>query len=163
MQVSGRGIAVDLPPGWEASIDSGDGAWRALDTSKPAEPVMRPDGSIRRVVAHFANFPLPPVRGDYGDGAIETMRSGDALITLVEFDPESATQPLFAATGVPALRATDFDPDAVHVPRFGATGAQRFFTIAGRPFSLYVVLGSHVDRADEIPVVNAVLASIEAT
>jgi len=164
MQV-GSGLAFELPAGWEASIDAGDGAWRSPDTVDEPLPITpQPDGSIRRLVAHLANFPLPAGRGDYGDGAIETMRSGDILIAMVEFDPASVDQPLFAADGVPTeLRAADFNPDVVHVPQFGASGAQRFFSAAGRPFALYVVVGSHLDRGDDIPAVNEVLGSMVLT
>lgn len=164
MQFSAGGVTAELPTGWEGSIDGGDGAFRSSDTGEPPDAVERSDGSVRRLVAHLSNFPLPAMRGDYGDGAIETMRSGDVLIALLEFDPVSAEETLFAADGVPAeLRAVDFDPDALHVPQFGATAAQRFFTVSGRPFALYVVIGSHIDRADDIPVVNGVLASLEFT
>jgi hypothetical protein len=37
---------------------------------------------------------------------------------------------------------------------------QRFFTVAGRAFCLYVVVGSHIDRAEVIPAVNQVLESL---
>lgn len=162
MIVTGPGITVDLPSGWEAAIDGGDGDWTTPDGVEAQPETGRPDGSTRRLVAQFANFPLPPNRGDYGDGAIEKMRSGDALVVLVELDPASTATPLLAAEGIPrSLRAADFDPDAVHVPRYGATGAQRFFTAAGRAFALYVVLGSHIDRADDVALVNAVLDSME--
>lgn len=162
MQFTSAAVTVDLPDGWEASIDGGDGAWRSPDTTtEPPTETQRPDGSVRRLVAHFANFPLPAVRGDYGDGAIETMRSGDLLIALLEFDPLSAEEQLFSSEGVPTeLRPSDFHPEALHVPQFGATAAQRFFTVSGRPFSLYVVIGSHIDRADDISVINQVLASL---
>jgi hypothetical protein len=43
----------------------------------------------------------------------------------------------------------------------GQSGLQRFFTHNGRAFCLYVVLGSHVDRADILPNVNAVLETLE--
>lgn len=163
MLVSGPGVSVDLPVGWEASIDHGDGTWAVPDETAQAVPeTTGRDGSVRRLVAQFSNFPLPPQRGDYGDGAIESMRSGDALVVLLELDPASSDTALFAADGIPQpLRPVDFDPDAVHVPRFGATGAQRFFTIGSRAFTLYVVLGSHIDRADDIPAVNQLLASLE--
>ena len=42
----------------------------------------------------------------------------------------------------------------------GQSGCQRFFSVAGRAFCLYVVLGSHARRTLLTPRVNAVLASL---
>jgi hypothetical protein len=42
----------------------------------------------------------------------------------------------------------------------GQSGLQQFFTHRGRAFCLYVVLGSHIDRAEVLPRVNAVLDSL---
>ena len=41
------------------------------------------------------------------------------------------------------------------------SGLQRFFTEGGRAFCLYIVLGSHLDRRDVIPDIEAVLAGVE--
>ena len=45
------------------------------------------------------------------------------------------------------------------LPGQGAT--QHFLQISGRPFCLYVVLGSHLRRVRTVPVVNDVLAGIQ--
>ena len=42
----------------------------------------------------------------------------------------------------------------------GQSGTQWFFTEAGRPFSFYAVLGSHVLRDRLVPRVNMLLASL---
>ena len=61
MKITGPGIAIDLPRGWEAEIDGGAG-----HADEDAIRVSTP-----RV--HMANFPLPAVRGDFGSGAVERM------------------------------------------------------------------------------------------
>lgn len=148
MRLDGRGIRTDLPGGWEGQLDEG--------------LAQLADGAVRPTVAHMANFPLPPGRGDFGGGAIETMVPGDALIVLYEYGPESVGQPLFKAQGVPRfVRAEDFDRAVLHAAVPGMSGVQRFFTHAGRPFCLYVVVGSHIDRVDVLGQINSVLASLE--
>jgi len=138
-------VAADLPDGWEAR-----GFSRQEDGS----------GEQTYAVLHVANFPLPPVVGDYGGGAVETMRPGDVFISLLEFGPESAGSPLFASTTVPQLRHDDFDTNLLQRGIPGQSGAQRFFTVAGRPYSLYVVLGEHLLRLRTTPAINDVLRGI---
>lgn len=141
------GISVDLPPGWDGGI---------------AEQAVLDDGAVRQSVTHLASFPLPEQRGDYGGGAVDLMGWTDILIVLLEFDPDSTTQPLFAMKGLPrTLRPSDFDRATLQRQIDGHGGCQLFFQEAGRAFCLYVVLGSYLDREDLIPRVNAVLSRIE--
>jgi hypothetical protein len=166
-RVSSSGITVEVPAGWEAQIDAAAGEWggeAALGAGAPQAAVATAldDGSIRRTVVHLANYPLPPGRGDYGGGAVEVMRTGDVFMALFEHDPIGAGAALFAAEGVPqGLRVADFDPAVLQRDVSGGSGLQRFFHVGGRAFCLYVVVGSHVDRRDAIPTINAVLASLE--
>jgi hypothetical protein len=146
VRVQGSGVAADLPTGWEAGISG-------AEASRGANPRLR--------VAHFANFPLPAQRADFGGDVVEAMRPGDAFIVLFEYEPESAGEALFAARGVPLVDSRDFDRDTVQYPIPGQSGVQRFFQERGRAFCLYVVVGSHVDRADILPQVKSVIASIE--
>lgn len=111
---------------------------------------------------HVASFPLPSERGSFGSGAVELMRTGDVFITLFEYGTESAGTPLFEAEGIPRqIAAREFDRNALQRAMPGQTGLQRFFTHQGRAFCLYIVLGSHLDRADILPRVNAVLQTLE--
>ena len=139
------GISVELPIGWEGSI-------------RP--PATLADGAQRHSVTHLANFPLPPLRGEYGSGAVELMRDGDVLIVLLEFGPESAGTALFGKPRPASLRASDFSRDTLQQRVAGHGGCQRFFTEAGRPFCLYVVVGDYIDRADVLGSVNSVLDRI---
>jgi len=145
-QLSGAGIRVELPDGWEGAL-------------QPAASL--PDGAVRRTVIHLGNFPLPARRGDFGSGAVERMRAGDALIVVFEYGPESAGTALFAGSIPTEIVAADFDRNLLQRRLPKQSGFQRFFTHSGRAFSLYVVVGSHIDRADVLPSVNRVLAGLE--
>ncbi len=58
------------------------------------------------------------------------------------------------------LRPADLDPMSLRTPLPGMSGAQFFFTEAGRPFSLYVALGSHLRRFRTLPVISAILQTV---
>jgi hypothetical protein len=88
------------------------------------------------------------------------MGSGDALVVLFEFGPEAVGSTLFAPAGVPQVGAADFDRSVLQRSISGQSGVQRFFTIADRTFCLYVVVGSHVDRADIVADVRALVGSL---
>lgn len=143
--LAGQGIEVTLPSGWEGVI---------------GRSVELDDGAVRQVVAHFASFPLPGQRGDYGGGAVERMGPQDALVVLFEFGPEAVGSTLFAAEGIPTINAADFDRSVLQRSISGQSGVQRFFTVSGRTFCLYVVAGSHLDRIEIVPAVTTLLASL---
>lgn len=144
-RLAGEGISVDLPSGWEGAIG------RTMELE---------DGAVRNVVAHFASFPLPAQRGDFGGGAVELMSSNDALVVLFEYGSSAVGSALFASEGLPTVGASDFDRSILQRSITGHSGVQRFFTTAGRAFCLYVVVGSHIDRSETLPVVNQLLGSM---
>ncbi len=148
MMLRGPGVTLDLPPGWEAEIDGGAG-----DSTPDGESVTTP-----RV--HIANFPLPPVRGDFGSGAVERMIDGDVLLCLLEESTSAVGSRLHDLAGLPQLRADDFSPNAMQRPLQGQSGTQKFFHVEGRAFVLYVVMGSHRSRLALLDDVNAVIAGI---
>ncbi|MET0567008.1 MAG: hypothetical protein ABW021_11255 [Acidimicrobiia bacterium] len=148
-RISRSGITVDVPDAWEGTISGGDFQ-------------LESDGAVEPTVMHVASFPLPAERGSFGTGAVELMSTSDVFMTLFEYGPESAGTPLFEAEGIPRqFAAREFDRNALQRAMPGQTGLQRFFTHEGRAFCLYIVLGSHVDRADILPRVNAVLETLE--
>lgn len=150
MRLQSAGMSVDLPAGWEGEIGRGG--------------ELAPQGISRRpTVAHFANFPLPVERADFGAEAVEVMRSGDAFIALFEYGEGSADKPLFSHQGVPRIQTRDFDRNALQHGLPGQSGLQRFFSVNGRAFSLYVVVGSHLDRADAVDEINQLLGSVTLT
>jgi hypothetical protein len=112
-------------------------------------------------VGQFATFPLPDDIGDFGSGAVNLMGPGDVFTTLFEYGPESLGTALFSQQGLPTvLSPNDFSPVRLRRGLPGQSGMQRFFTEAGRPFSLYAVLGSHLRRDQLVPAVNALLSSL---
>jgi hypothetical protein len=128
MRLDAHRIALQLPPGWEGRV------WKR----ESGQPVV-----------HAANFALPESDGDFGVAAAERMPRHGVLVVLVEYEPSLAGTALFAASGPPArLRGGDFSGRTLLRALPGQAGAQRFFTAAaGRPFCLYVVIGSAADAA----------------
>lgn len=148
-RITRSGLSVDVPAGWEGSIDGG--GFEQLSA-----------GSTRPTLMHVGSFPMPADRGSFGSGATELMNTDDILIVLFEYGPESVGTPLFAEEGMPtSMRADDFDRNALQHAIPGQSGVQKFFTDRGRAFCLYVVLGSHIDRAELVSRVNSVLATVE--
>ena len=144
-KLAGQGFGVDLPEGWDGRI------YNRLNEVE--ERVNR--------ALHAATFPLPPDPGDFATGAVEQMGDNDVLVVLLEYDREVAGTALFADQGLPVPLAPDaFSPSAMPRKTPGRTGAQFFFTLAGRPFCLFVVLGSHRDRVRLTPVASSVVNSI---
>ena len=163
MRLEGTGIRLDLPRGWEGRV-------------RPRGPEPREGGStvVQRVTAdstgplpvvvQAANFALPPTLGDFGGGAVEAMTTRDLFVTLFEYGIESAGTALFARQGMPrVLRPTDLDPWSLRTPLPGMSGTQVFFTEAGRPFCLYVAVGSHLRRFRTLPVISSILESVHIT
>jgi hypothetical protein len=140
-----HGVEADLPAGFEARI------YRRIPAA----------GERTYTVCQFATFPLPPGTGDFGNSAAELMTADDVLMVLFEYGPESVGRRLFAAQGMPGRLAVDhFAPTVLRRAMPGHSGTQRFFTEAGRPFTLYAVLGSHARRALLVPKLNTLLAGI---
>jgi hypothetical protein len=141
-----QGLEIELPDGWDGRIYRRQGD----------------DAAVTRRALHAANFALPTNLGDYAVGAAERMQAGDVLVVLLEFDPDSAGRGLFKSEGLPTgLGPADFSPSAMPRTMPGRTAAQWFFSLAGRAFCLYVVLGSHNERAAALPMVNRVVESLK--
>lgn len=94
-------------------------------------------------------------------GAVNLMGSDDIFAVLFEYGADSVGTRLFARQGMPrSLTATDFQPQVLRRGISGQAGTQWFFTEAGRPFTLYVVLGSLARRSVLVPRVNDLLAGL---
>jgi hypothetical protein len=150
-----HGLSVVVPPGWDGSIRRpvGDPNWALTEDVGPmgtANPVLQ-----------VASFALPAVRGDYGGGAVESMRPTDVFIALVEFDPDAAVMPLFSTRGMRRpLVPSAFDRATMHRPLPGHSGHQQFFHVGVRAFSLYVAIGSHRMRGTLAARADTVVATI---
>ena len=143
-RLSGLGLGVDLPDGWDGRI------YRRDNEAEAGE----------RRALHAANFALPQARGDYGSGVYDVMERDGVFVTLVEFHPDNADTGLFASKGLPVVTADAFAPDAMPKSVAGQAGAQFFFTVGERAFCLFAVIGSYARRAELVPQVNEVIQTL---
>ena len=140
-----HGIEASLPAGFEGRI---------FVRGTVGDEVPYP-------VAQFASFALPEQVGDFGGGAVNLMGTNDIFAVLFEYGPESLGRRLFARPGMPrSLTTADFRPYVLRRGLSGQSGTQWFFTEAGRPFTLYVVLGSHARRNSLVPRVNDLIGAL---
>jgi hypothetical protein len=144
VRLAGHGVAVEVHPGWEARV------WRP-EVASPAVP-----GAVVRL----ANFALPVTKNTYAAEVADDLRPGHVLVSLVELDPALADRGLYAAQGAPTVGIDDLDPRALQAAGPGRLGAQRFFSLHGRAFSLYVMAreGPRLERA--LRAMNASLRSL---
>src|SRR2546430_8152531 len=155
-ELAAPGIEVTLPTGWEGRLFRRPSAGEVAAFADDGPPA--PPGETTHAVLHVSTIALPPGAGDFASGAVDQLGADDALIVLFEYDPTSASQPLFRAAGIPKqLAADDFSPGVLQRAIRGQAGAQRFFHDAGRAFCLYVVLGAYTNRRRVVPAVNEVL------
>lgn len=145
MTLTAGGLSLQVPPGWEARI-------RRQPPSQPGRP--------GNVLLHAATVALPEQRGDFGSGVVELLGPEDAFVALFEYDAKDADTVLFRSTRLPVPKPSDFSPDVRQRTRPGNTGAQWFFSVAGRPFSMHAVLGSHARRAPGAVRVAGLLAGL---
>jgi hypothetical protein len=159
--MTGQGVSVDLPSGWDGRIFRRPQPGEATTAdSGPAAP----SGAATNAVVHLASVALPSTVGDFGSGAVDRLGVRDIFVVLFEYDPASAGKRLFSRQGLPqALDASAFNTNVLQRRLRGQAGMQTFFTEAGRPFSLYVVLGSYNNRSELVPMVNQVLGTIQVS
>lgn len=158
MKIEAHGLRAELPAGWEGRITrrqaSSVGATRRGDTAVLSE--------VTAPVLHMANFALPEDRGDFGSGAVDLMGSGHLLVVLVEYGPDSVGTALFPVVSrVPRLTAKMFSSQALQRVQRGQAGAQRFFTLNGRAFCLYTVVGDQREATAQSRATNDLTAQIQ--
>ena len=160
-RLTGHGLAVGLPARWEGRL------YRRVVAEAGGRPGQRHaagwPGERSHPVLHLANFALPASRGDYGTGAVERMGSAHLFVALLEFGADCLGTALYAPVGIPRVRPGQFNPNGMQRRVAGQAGFQHFFTEAGRPFCLYVVIGSHRQAVPLANEVNAVLEQIEVS
>jgi hypothetical protein len=158
--LSGYGLGVQLPARWEGRI------YRRMAPAVSPSTAARTAalnwrGAPPHPVMHLANFALPGSRGDFGSGAVEIMSSQHVFVALLEYAADCLDTALYAPRGIPTLTAAQFNPNGLQRRIVGQSGFQHFFTEGGRPFCLYVVLGSHRRAAGLCGEVNTVLGRLE--
>ena len=139
-----HGLRVELPRGWSGRV------------------FRRPAGGA---TLHAGNFQLPLEDGEFGDRSTAQMPARGCFLALAEYLAGAGLEPgkgLFAPRRIPRT----LDPTALRTtglahPRPGQAGMQHFFTAAGRPFCLYVVVsGPRTDRRHQLAAISAVLRSL---
>lgn len=137
-------MTIVPPSGWEASIYRRSAA----------------AGEVTYPVVHAATVPLPAGRGDYGGGLVEQLGAEDVFVSFLEFGPEAAGSALFTTlSAVPALTPDAYRPRQLQRTILGQAGVQRFFTVSGRAFCLYSVIGAMTNRVPLTARANQVIAS----
>lgn len=144
-RISAAGLSVVPPSGWEAAI-----------YRRPPGP-----GEQTYPVLHAATVPLVAGRGDYGGGLVETLGPDDLFVSVLEFGPDAVGTPLFQTlTAVPGLTPDSYRSRQLQRTIRGQAGVQRFFTVAGRAFCLYSVIGSVANRLALAARANEVIGSL---
>jgi len=144
MRLAAHGLEIELPPGW-----SGRAFRRAAGAA----------------TLHAGDFQLPLEDGEFGGRSTLSMPPGSTFLALTEYRPGAGLEPgqgLFASRRIPrTLDPTAFSPRGLAHPRPGLAGAQRFFTAAGRPLCLYVVVSrTRAERRRQLAVLTHVLRSL---
>lgn len=144
MRLAAHGLEIELPPGWSG---------RAF---------RRGAGGA---TLHAGDFQLPLEDGEFGGRSTQLMPPGATFMALTEYRPDAGLEPgqgLFASRRIPrTLDPTAFSSRGLAHPRPDLAGAQRFFTAAGRPLCLYVVIsGGVVQRRRQLALLSHVLSSL---
>lgn len=144
-RIEAMGLQLAPPAGWEATIYR-----RAPAAGERTFPIV-----------HAATVPIPPERGDYGGGVVETLGPSDVFVSLLEFGPEAVGATLFRpAAAIPGLTPDAFRPRQLQRVIRGQAGAQRFVTVQGRAFCLYAVIGSMLNRVPLTTRANQLIGSL---
>jgi hypothetical protein len=144
MRLADRGLALEVPHGWEARI---------FVPTLPAPAINLP-------VLHLSSGALPASRSTYAPEAGPAIGRRGTFAALIEFEPALAGVGLYAPRGLPLpIRPSDLDPSALQLPQPGQGGVQRFFSHGGRAFCLYVIAG--LDVGEPLASMNRALASVE--
>jgi hypothetical protein len=140
-----HGVRVELPRGWSGRVFQ---------------------GSRQTANLHLANFALPlHETASFGDHTTSTMPAGGIFGAITEYLPGPGLSPgtgLFSSSRLPLpLEPTSFSRDRLARPRPGQVGMQHFFTAAGRPFCVYLVLaGARAGRRRQLSGLGHVLATV---
>lgn len=140
------GVRLEVPPGWEGRIG------RQLESA---------EGERSFPVLHASTVPLSGPRADYGGGVVDRLGERDVFVSLIEFGPEEAGSALFnEVSELPTLEPSMFARNQLQRRIRGQAGVQHFFTLNGRAFCLYVVLGSIARSVELVARANEMLRGL---
>jgi hypothetical protein len=144
MTIAAHGLRIDLPRGWSGRL------------------FRRAAGGA---TLHAGDFRLPLEDGEFGDRSTGVMPPGGSFLALTEYRSGAGLEPgrgLFAPRRIPLpLDPTAFSATGLAHPRPDQAGMQHFFTAAGRPLCLYVVVsGPRSDRRPQLALLSHILRSL---
>lgn len=163
MRASGYGISVDVPGGWTSAVQRRPvtgGASGAPDERPVASSADRSGAERTMPVVHVATRTIPQGAGDFGSGLVELLTPDDVFVALVEYGSDLADTGLFERQGLPRLAPSQFSPARMQRALPGRSASQHFFSVGGRAFCLYTVVGSHSRRMATVPRAAAVVRSL---
>lgn len=161
MNVDQFGIRASAPTGWAMAVQR-----RApIDLRASAAPNARALAvqDVTYPVLHVSSRALVPDVGDFGSGQWEVLGPEDVFIALIEYGDDVADVGLFETQGVPRLAPSQFAPN--RMPRFipGRSACQRFFSVGGRAFCLFAVIGDQARRMASVPRAETVVRTLAIT
>lgn len=163
MRRTGYGITLDVPAGWSATIarrPADIGADAAARGIAPSDADPGGPGERTLPVLHTCTLPIPTGTGDFGQGLVEQLAGEDVFVALVEYGSDLAGTGLFARSGWPRLAPSQFSPGRMPRQLPGRSASQHFFSVGGRAFCLYTVIGSHGRRMATVPRAAGVVRSM---
>ena len=142
--IEAHGLRIELPRGWSGRVFKRSAGGATL---------------------HAGDFELPLDDGEFGDQSTAVMPPGATFVALTEYQPGAGLAPgkgLFSSRRLPTtLDPTSFSARGMAHPRPGQAGRQEFFTTAGRPLCLYVVVsGARTERRRQLATLAVVLRSL---
>jgi len=165
MRRTGYGISVEVPVGWSAALarraaPAGDNGLPGLDAGAPAADPRDLLTERTLPVLHVSTRPVPDGVGDFGGGAVEVLGAEDVFVALLEYGSDLADTGLFEKQGVPRLAPSQFGTNRMPREVVGRSASQHFFSVGGRAFCLFTVLGSHSRRMATVPKAAQVARSL---
>jgi hypothetical protein len=144
MILEAHGIRIELPRRWSGRV------FRR---------------SPHTATLHAGDYQLPLQDGEFGDRSTSQMPAVGSFLALTEYRPGSGLKPgvgLFASDRVRLpLDPSLFAANRLAHPHPGQVGMQHFFTSAGRPLCLYLVLaGPRTVRRRQLLVLDQVLRTL---
>lgn len=172
MRRTAYGLSLDVPSGWSSAmlrrpVDAPGVASPPTDGPATADPwekgaLPTPGGPTERTlpVVHVCTRALPATVGDFGGGLVEVLAPDDVFVALLEYGSDLADTGLFERRGVPRLAPSQFAPNRMPRDVVGRSASQHFFSVGGRAFCLFTVLGSHSRRMATVPRAAEVVRSL---
>ena len=172
MRRTAYGLSLDVPSGWSSAmlrrpVDAPEVASPPTDGPATADPRAEvapstPGAPTERTlpVVHVCTRELPATMGDFGGGLVEVLAPDDVFVALLEYGSDLADTGLFERQGLPRLAPSQFAPNRMPRDVVGRSASQHFFSVGGRAFCLFTVLGSHSRRMATVPRAAGVVRSL---